>query len=83
MTRYERSYEQLLRRRPVPRPGQMGRIHPCAFCPSADSRDARHQTGCPSLAALSKAQLVAIARNVEEGWAAAGEPAGIAKGGGA
>jgi hypothetical protein len=50
----------------------MGVIFPCMDCGAADSRDAAHAQGCPTLAPLSQDALIRIARRCERGWAEAG-----------
>jgi hypothetical protein len=43
---------------------------PCAVCNAPDGRDAAHARGCPTLAPLTKDQLLRLAALVEEGWLA-------------
>jgi hypothetical protein len=42
---------------------------PCEVCNAPDARAADHRTGCPTMAPLSRAELLAIALNCERGWA--------------
>ena len=52
------------------------KIYPCVICGAPDGRDAAHARGCPRLAAydLDKQKLLALARAVEDAWAAKYEP---------
>jgi hypothetical protein len=52
------------------RDGVSLKAQPCQTCRSKDSRDAAPQRGCPALPALSKEELIRLARAVEAGWAA-------------
>jgi hypothetical protein len=47
----------------------VGIIFPCAYCGAPDSRDEKHQQGCPRFAPLSDGALLRLARRCEQGWA--------------
>jgi len=59
---YMRSYRTLAR------PGGGSSSAPCDFCGAPDARQPDHAAGCPTLADLSRDELIAIARNCERGW---------------
>ena len=68
MTRYRTAFERVNRRRPRREWSTPPKPRPCFYCRAKDSRDAAHQTGCPSLPELPKAELIRIAREVEVCW---------------
>lgn len=51
-------------------PGRGARTQPvpCPVCGAADSRDAPHAAGCPTLPALSREELLWHARRLEFSW---------------
>jgi len=61
---YRRNYQRRLRE-----DGPQAKPVACRTCGAKDGRDKAHAQGCPRLAPLSRAELIAIARNVEEAWA--------------
>jgi hypothetical protein len=58
--------------RRVPRysKGEGSCVHPCYWCGARDSRDERHQRGCPTLEPLTQEQLLALALACQAGWEA-------------
>ena len=43
-------------------------VFPCWYCGAPDSRDRRHQRGCPTLPKPTMQELLECAHAVEEGW---------------
>jgi hypothetical protein len=47
---------------------QVSLVFPCGFCGAADSRDAEHQRGCPTLEQAPDAEVYRLQREVAAAW---------------